>query len=82
MVGMNPIIEDRLMKMHIAKIQADLTKISLGEQAAAHQHQQPNWFALRLQKIGQWLIQMGEKLDNTDKLRESRYKSNVCNYAQ
>ncbi len=79
---MNPLIEDRLIKMHITKIQADLTKISLGEQAAAHQHKQPNWFALRLQKIGQWLIQMGEKLDNTDKLREARYKSNACNYAQ
>jgi len=79
---MNPIIEDRLIKMNITKIQADLAKINLGEQAASLQHKQPNWFAIKLQNIGQWLIQLGEKMDKTDKLREARYKSNACNFAQ
>ncbi len=78
---MNPIIEDRLMKMHMEEIHNDLVDISLGEQASLP-YQKPNWFATRLLILGQWLIQLGRKLGGASKSRESKYQSGTYTFAQ
>ncbi len=78
---MNPIVEDRLIKLHLNEIQMDVNKISLGERVVEGKGHS-GWFSSRLLILGQWLIRLGEKMDRQKQRNEARHLPAACNYAQ
>ncbi len=79
---MNPCIEDRLIKLYTTTVYEEIAQISLEEQACQSGEYRPSWFSDRMQAFGQWLIQMGLRIESRYKKPSQKYQSTACNFAQ
>lgn len=79
---MNPILEDRLIKMHMLEIHEDFLQNSLQEQAINNTQSQKRWSSQVMEQLGNWLILQGEKLVSHQNASERKYSPSSCDYAQ